>query len=431
MLSVFHRLNAGEAVFDFIGHRKRWYWVSAVAAAALRRQLHLPRVQLRHRVRRRHPVPVQGHDRAAGGGAAGRRAGRGGRAEHPAGGRRRQHPLDRGQGRRADRRPSRQGQERAADPLRPAGQRRGGQLVLGQRHHQGGDPRPGVLPDRGLHIHRDQVRVEDGGRRDRGVVPRPVAHRRHLFDRRLRGQPVHDRRPADHPRFLPVRHGRRVRQGRRERARHPRRLPHHVLGGGQPRRQPDADALDQHLADRAAAGGRAAVRRRRPARRRHDQGPGAGAVRRPGLGGLLVDLPGHPDRLRAQGAGAEVQGAGQAGRAAAGRRGQGRGAGRHHPPAEGGRPHRRGGGHGDRDQGPPRAYRGGRRGRGSARHRGRAAAEAEDFVDEPAEAPEAPAPAGRGAAGAGSSTPRPGARPQKRPAQKRGGGGRPSAKKRR
>ena len=53
------------------------------------------------------------------------------------------------------------------------------------------------------------------------------------------------------------------------------------------------------------------------------------------------------------------------------------------------------------------------------------AAESEEFVDEPAEAP---APAGRGA---GSSTPRPGARPQKRPAQKRGGGGRPSAKKRR
>jgi preprotein translocase subunit SecF len=55
-------------------------------------------------------------------------------------------------------------------------------------------------------------------------------------------------------------------------------------------------------------------------------------------------------------------------------------------------------------------------------------AESEEFVDEPVEAPEAPAPAGRGA---GSSTPRPGARPQKRPAQKRGGGGRPSAKKRR
>jgi len=56
------------------------------------------------------------------------------------------------------------------------------------------------------------------------------------------------------------------------------------------------------------------------------------------------------------------------------------------------------------------------------------ATESEEYADEPAEAPEAPAPAGRGA---GSSTPRPGARPQKRPAQKRGGGGRPSAKKRR
>ena len=30
MLSLFRRLNAGEAVFDFIGHRKRWYWISAV-----------------------------------------------------------------------------------------------------------------------------------------------------------------------------------------------------------------------------------------------------------------------------------------------------------------------------------------------------------------------------------------------------------------
>jgi preprotein translocase subunit SecF len=30
MLSLYRRLNAGEAVFDFIGHRKRWYWVSAV-----------------------------------------------------------------------------------------------------------------------------------------------------------------------------------------------------------------------------------------------------------------------------------------------------------------------------------------------------------------------------------------------------------------
>jgi preprotein translocase subunit SecF len=61
------------------------------------------------------------------------------------------------------------------------------------------------------------------------------------------------------------------------------------------------------------------------------------------------------------------------------------------------------------------------------------AAESEDLVDETDQAPEAPAPAGRAGAGAGagSSAPRPGARPQKRPAQKRGGGGRPAAKKRR
>jgi len=63
---------------------------------------------------------------------------------------------------------------------------------------------------------------------------------------------------------------------------------------------------------------------------------------------------------------------------------------------------------------------------------GAPAVDSEDFVDESTEAPEAPAPAPAPAGrGAGSSTPRPGARPQKRPAQKRGGGGRPSAKKRR
>jgi preprotein translocase subunit SecF len=49
--------------------------------------------------------------------------------------------------------------------------------------------------------------------------------------------------------------------------------------------------------------------------------------------------------------------------------------------------------------------------------------DADDGVEEAAPTPST--------AGAGSSTPRPGARPQKRPPQKRGGGGRPSAKKRR
>jgi preprotein translocase subunit SecF len=56
----------------------------------------------------------------------------------------------------------------------------------------------------------------------------------------------------------------------------------------------------------------------------------------------------------------------------------------------------------------------------------------DDLVEDEAVEDEAPAPTRATAgAGAGSSTPRPGARPQKRPAQKRGGGGRPSAKKRR
>jgi preprotein translocase subunit SecF len=56
-------------------------------------------------------------------------------------------------------------------------------------------------------------------------------------------------------------------------------------------------------------------------------------------------------------------------------------------------------------------------------------AEDEDIVEAELAGDETPEPAAR--TGAGSSTPRPGARPQKRPSQKRGGGGRPSAKKRR
>ena len=43
-----------------------------------------------------------------------------------------------------------------------------------------------------------------------------IDRRRHLLDRRLRGHPVDHRRPADHPRFLALRHRRGLRQGRRE-----------------------------------------------------------------------------------------------------------------------------------------------------------------------------------------------------------------------
>ena len=64
--------------------------------------------------------------------------------------------------------------------------------------------------------------------------------------------------------------------------------------GRQPRGQPDAGPLDQHLDHRAAAGGRPAVHRRRPARRRHAQGPRARAVHRSGDRCLLLDLHRDP-----------------------------------------------------------------------------------------------------------------------------------------
>jgi preprotein translocase subunit SecF len=60
--------------------------------------------------------------------------------------------------------------------------------------------------------------------------------------------------------------------------------------GGEPRRQPDAGPLDQHLDRRAAPGRRDPVRRRGPARLGLAQGPRAGAVRRHGRRCLLVDL---------------------------------------------------------------------------------------------------------------------------------------------
>ena len=61
-------------------------------------------------------------------------------------------------------------------------------------------------------------------------------------------------------------------------------------GAGQPRRQPDPGALDQHLDRGADPGRRDPVRRRRPARQRLAEGPRARAVRRHGGRCLLLDL---------------------------------------------------------------------------------------------------------------------------------------------
>ena len=54
--------------------------------------------------------------------------------------------------------------------------------------------------------------------------------------------------------LLALRHGRGVRQGQGEHPRPARPHPPHLRRGGEPRAEPDADALDQHLADRGAAG---------------------------------------------------------------------------------------------------------------------------------------------------------------------------------
>ena len=78
------------------------------------------------------------------------------------------------------------------------------------------------------------------------------------------------------------------------------------------------DALDQHLADRPAAGGLAAVHRRRPARRRDAEGPGARAARGARIGGLLLDLRRHPAAGGLQGARAADEGAAGKDRALAG-----------------------------------------------------------------------------------------------------------------
>ena len=55
------RLYRGETRIEFIGNRERWYFASLDPDPDLHRQLRLPRLQLRRRVRRRHPVPDPGH----------------------------------------------------------------------------------------------------------------------------------------------------------------------------------------------------------------------------------------------------------------------------------------------------------------------------------------------------------------------------------
>ena len=99
---------------------------------------------------------------------------------------------------------------------------------------------------------------------------------------RVRGDAGHGDRIPHHHGLRPLR--RRSSSSTRCR-RTPRTSPRattDVRRGREPRRQPEHDALDQHLDRGAAAGRRSAVHRRRHAGRRHPQGPGSGAVRRHG-----------------------------------------------------------------------------------------------------------------------------------------------------
>ena len=101
-----------------------------------------------------------------------------------------------------------------------------------------------------------------------------------------RGHARDGHRDPHDPRVLAVRHRRDLRQDqgehRVERARHPRSG---YDGRGRPVAEPDADALGQHLAGRAAADPVAAA-----VRRRHAEGLRVRDVRRRGDRRLLLDL---------------------------------------------------------------------------------------------------------------------------------------------
>ena len=92
----------------------------------------------------------------------------------------------------------------------------------------------------------------------------------------------------------------------RENTKNLRDEPDDVRPGREPRGQPDAGPLDQHLDRRADPGRRDPLRRRGPARLRLAEGPGARAVRRHGRRCLLLDLHRDPAARAPQGRETEV-----------------------------------------------------------------------------------------------------------------------------
>ncbi len=289
----FTRLYTGTGAFDIVGRRKLWYVLFGTLVLVCVGVDRVPRVQPGHRLHRRHPDPVPG-----------RRRGRAGDVEHVRGGLRagdrrrsrprcrpsapgtrrtvliRSEPLDaESDGRRSSRRCSTRS-SRSAAAGRPGPEAISDSAVSGT---WGGQITRQALIALAVFLVLVTIFLAFYFERAMAVAalvalrPRRRRDGGRLLDRRVRGHPVHGDRPADDPGLLALRHGRGVRQGQGEHPRAARADPPHLRRGGQPRAQPDADALDQHLADRGAAGGRADGRRRRAARGRHPGRPGARA----------------------------------------------------------------------------------------------------------------------------------------------------------
>ncbi len=216
--SLGHRLYSGEVSYDFVGRKKTWYVVSAViivvaVGAILLRGLNLG-IEFRGGADFSLPNATCSVEQARV------------TAETATGAQAIVTETASGTDPRADRVADAGGELRARGRARRhlrdpevRGQGPGGRSDLGRGDLQEGAAGPGRLPPAGVGLPLDLLRVAHGRRGPRRAGARPPHHRRHLRPHRAGGHARDGHRPADHPRLLPVRHGRRVRQGEGEHAR--------------------------------------------------------------------------------------------------------------------------------------------------------------------------------------------------------------------